>query len=847
MRRFVVLLVALLAGSLFAGGIVSAASAAEAGAAARKAKPKKKKKKKTVKPVVKVLNLKATQLAGGKVKVRVKANKGARVRLAGSTYSFDTGNKPLFKVRFVKLGKKRSRIVRLNILPAVRTELAGCQARTLSLKARNGKRKSSRKQAVVRNQADCQLAPVDVSKASDCDFIAQPKEGMCMLPFPNDFYTVSDQASPTGKRVNFPTGAMPKNKDGVPIDHTKLNASDGFSQGQGVVVRIPGLDSIAAVQANELAPLNHLGRYSDPDQKVVVINTETGERHPIWAEVDSNAGLDRNRVLEIKPAENFEEKTRYVIALRNLTDKDGTALAAPNAFRYYRDQIKSNQSEINQRRAHFESIFKTLKTAGIKRGDLYLAWDFTTASNENNYKRALSMRDRAFAALEDTTMGDQIVQGHAPEFEIPENDLENGKVYVETFTPGQNSKIARKIKGTFMVPCFLEPSCGPGGIMNLDANGLPTRNGFYEANMECIVPQVAVSENAEKTRPMVFGHGLFGNASGVNGGPNPDLAQTGMTVCATDEIGMSNSDVFQVMTTALPDLSNFDVLADRLAQALLNELYLARLMYHPEGLGTHPAFQDGDGFEPGGESLVRNDHVFYMGASQGGILGGPLTALSPDFIQSSLLVGAMTYSILLPRSTNYDIYKTLLYTAYPDEMSHPLLLQLMQMLWDRSEPNGYAHVMTDNPPPNTPAHRITLQVALGDHQVSNFTSDTMARTLDMKTNQIPVDPGRWPDYDVLWNVPRLTSSDFPFHGNNVIYFDGGPPRPNPNNPNQTIGTDVPPLVNKPNRVAQDPHGAPGGASLAIAQTSSFLQPNGYITDMCPTTACYGDSWDGSLP
>ena len=51
---------------------------------------------------------------------------------------------------------------------------------------------------------------------------------------------------------------------------------------------------------------------------------------------------------------------------------------------------------------------------------------------------------------------------------------------------------------------------------------------------------------------------------------------------------MASSDVAQVMITALPDLSNFDVLADRLAQALINELFLARLMYHPDGLGHAP-------------------------------------------------------------------------------------------------------------------------------------------------------------------------------------------------------------------------------------------------------------------
>lgn len=832
MRRFVVLLAALLAGAIFAGGITTAASATDAGASAKKAKPKKKQK--PVKPAVKVLNTNASKLSGGTVKVQVKANKGARIQLSGSTYTFDSGNLKLFKTTTVKLGKKRAKTVTLKVLPPVKATLAGCQARTLTVTAKNAKRKTSRKQNVVRDQVDCQLQPVDLSRAADCDFIAQPKEGMCMLPFPNNYYTTSDPDNPTGIRIDFTENGMPKNADGNPINPRKYDESDGFSQGVGAVVRIPGLDSIAAAQKNDLVSINHLGDYADLDQKVVVINTETGERHPIWAEVDSNAGFDRNRVLEIKPSENYEPETRYVIALRNLTDKDGRPLAAPNAFRYYRDQIKSNQDAVNNRREDFESIFKTLKQAGIKRSELYLAWDFTTASNENNYKRALSMRDRAFAELGDTTMGDNVVQGDAPEFTIDS---------VENVPTGQ---VARRIKGHFMVPCFLEPTCGPGGTMNLNEDGLPSRNGYYEANVECIVPRVAVEPGAEKTRPMVFGHGLFGNASGVNGGPNPPLAQTGMTICGTDEIGMSSSDVVQVMTSALQDLSNFDVLADRLAQALVNELYLARLMYHPDGLGTNPAFQDGDGFTEG-ESLIRTDHVFYMGASQGGILGGPLTALSPDFIQSSLLVGAMNYSILLPRSIDFDLYAAIMYPRYPNELERPLLFELMQMLWDRSEPNGYAHVMTDNPPPNTPAHKVTLQIALGDHQVSNFASENMARTLDMKTNAVPVDPGRWPDYDVLWNVPRLKAEDYPFRGNNIIYFDGGPPRPEPGNPSKTIGTDPPPFTNTPNRVAQDPHGAPGGASVAVALTSTFLTPNGYISDVCAPNACYGDAWDGSLP
>jgi hypothetical protein len=107
-----------------------------------------------------------------------------------------------------------------------------------------------------------------------------------------------------------------------------------------------------------------------------------------------------------------------------------------------------------------------------------------------------------------------------------------------------------------------------------------------------------------------------------------------------------------------------------------------------------------------------------------------------------------------------------------------------------------------------------------------------------------LDAARWPDHDVLWNVPRLTASDYPFHGSNIVYFDGGPIRPDPNNPSKTIGTTPPPFANVPNRAGQNPHGAPGGATKAVEMTSSFLQPNGYINNVCAPKSCYSDVWNG---
>jgi hypothetical protein len=829
MRRLVALSTALAAGLMFLGGVFVTGSATAKGGAVK----------------VKISDARQSSAKSKGIQVKVTGRKGATVSISVKSNSFDEGTKNAAKKRKVKLGRKGSASVRIPLNGSIKKGAGTCAARTFTVTAKSGKKKTSARASMTRNLGPCKVKRLDLSKASHCDFIAQPKQGFCMLPFPNDFHTRRDSSSPTGKRINFDNRAMPRNNSDKVMEASDYNYSDGFSHGQSIVLRVPGVDSAAAIEANGFVGLDRLSRYAEPSQKAVVIDAKTGKRWPIWVQVDAKAGSDQNRSLMISPSTNFDPKGRYIVALRNLVDATGKAIQAPDGFRYLRDQIPSKQKPVNDRRSKFEGIFKTLKKAGIKRSSLYLAWDFTTSSNENNYARALHMRDEAFEELGDTTMADQIVQGDAPEFEVT------------TVNSGVSSTIGRRIRGTYTVPCFLtggaragQPvDCGPGGTMDLDPDGMPKRFGDYEANFDCTIPPVGLQPGAAKLRPYVYGHGLVGTASQVTGGVNGSLTEDHqMIACATDEIGMASEDLVSI-AGALGELSNFKVVPDRLQQGLLNELFLARLMYHAEGFGTHPAFQDGDG-TTAGDSVIRNDHVYYVGASQGGIMGGPLTALSPDFIQSALIVGAMNYSTLLTRSSNWATYEIIMNSSYDQELLRPLLFSLIQMLWDRGEPNGYSHVMTDNPPPNTPAHNVTMQIALGDHQVSNFASDVQARTIGAKTNIGTIDERRWPNYEGLWNIPRIQPGEYPYAGNNIIYWDGGPLRANNTGigSRPLIGTGVSPYANiAPNEVDnrwEDPHGAPRGASGPISMMAEFLKPNGAIPDVCGPNPCLGDGWDG---
>ena len=80
--------------------------------------------------------------------------------------------------------------------------------------------------------------------------------------------------------------------------------------------------------------------------------------------------------------------------------------------------------------------------------------------------------------------------------------------------------------------------------MQLDANGAPIQNGTWTANFDCIIPESVVSGPAAAGRPSLYGHGLFGDAGEVASSPQRELSQEhGIVQCATDEIGMSESDI----------------------------------------------------------------------------------------------------------------------------------------------------------------------------------------------------------------------------------------------------------------------------------------------------------------
>lgn len=406
---------------------------------------------------------------------------------------------------------------------------------------------------------------------------------------------------------------------------------------------------------------------------------------------------------------------------------------------------------------------------------------------------------------------------------------------VTEYTPEKDARIARRVEGTFQVPCYLAAgaNCQPGQRFILrDGKPVKLSEGNVDANFICHVPRSASA--AAPARPSLYGHGLLGSAGEVGQSQLKSLGNDhNMLFCATDWDGMSSEDLPNV-ALILADLSHFSTLADRVQQGMLNFLYLGRLMIHADGLTSHPAFQDG------GSPLIDRTRLFYDGNSQGGIIGGALTAVAPDFEHAVLGVPGMNYSTLLRRSVDFvgdDLvsvalqggegfgYSSVMYTSYPNELERPLVLSLIQLLWDRAEANGYAHHMTDDPLANTPPHQVMLHVAFGDHQVANVSAEVEARTIGAHALRKPMlGPGRHPDADPYFGIPAVPS--FPFDGSALVVWDSGTP--------------TPPITNTPPHEGEDPHEHPRRQPAAREQKSAFLRVGGHVIDVCGGGPCAAD-------
>ena len=619
--------------------------------------------------------------------------------------------------------------------------------------------------------------------------VAQPNS---FLPFPSSFYTKADATTETKLRVSIPKGVLPKNQVGAEFDPARWNLLDGWSPATQLVADLGG-----PVDGAKLPGQSDLASSVLPTSAVQLLAYDTGERVPLFAEMDANPTLmvgdspvDARKVLLAHPMVRLRPNTRYVVALVGLVDPNGKAIAV-KPFQSLVSGTVASGSRLGEVKARYDEIFAFLDKQGVPRASLTMAWDFTTASDKQATGHLLAMRDAAFKRWQMQNLGWQNLK------------VDNN--------PGGDWLM--RITGTFQVPSFLTSNTDGKAGLSFDAANNPVDTGTnFDAKLLINVPK-CVTTATLPVPVMIYGHGLFGAADEANGGVHQATANAlCMVYAATDWVGLADTDANYVVATVFSNFDKFYIPTDRLQQGQLNFMTLARL-----ALKKFPMMAELHLADPRGamQPITDGAHVYYDGNSQGGIEGNTLMALSPDIQRGVLGVPGGIYSLMLTRSTDFKSFKAIMDQTYPSQYDQEVMLALAQSLWDFSDPISFVgHTLKDpfNDDAGNPMKdkHILMQVGVGDGQVPNVSAETIARTAGLQM----LSPG----VKTIYGLPMAAA---PLDSAYTLWEVHANPLPD--------GTNVPPAHDNCT------HEAVRRIPEAIEQKRRFLRPGGKVEQTCMGT------------
>ncbi|MFH1438421.1 MAG: hypothetical protein ABIJ56_22115 [Pseudomonadota bacterium] len=547
------------------------------------------------------------------------------------------------------------------------------------------------------------------------------------FPYPSVHLMKPDSTSQTGWRLDIPAEILPIAEGGTPMPVDRFNFLDGFSPASPMLVYFEG---ITIDQATVPGPAR-IDESIEENSPVQIINLETGDRHPLMAEVDAQPQAIElgKRPLIIRPMKIMEWATHYAVVLTtDIKDSEGRPLERPANFASLVDHEKIPPN-LRDSAGHYDELFSTLESHGMDMDNVVLAWDFWTGSKEVTLSR--------FNHIIERTREDLPAD---PDFE-PVYETKPTRSLDSDIDPDINPLIWRHEEMTFELETYVNEE----GVFELDDEGLPKAHGKDDFELIIHLPPSIHDAPAGSVPVLIFGHGFLGLPHDYlvrEGDQLRSLAASeryGFIYAAAEWRGLSYRDTVDAALGAT-DFGKFHHITEDLHMGIANVMAVAR-MFRTK-FADAPFFQASDG----SGSLVDADRIYYFGISLGGTAGGIVLAHSQVIDYGILQVGGCPWTTILERSSHWVEYTVIINSYIRDPLDRQMLYAVSQMLWDPVDQTAHIDELKTK--------SVLMQEAIGDAQLSNLATEFCARSLGFplvtpsevfpplfETVEAPVGPG----------------------------------------------------------------------------------------------------------
>ncbi len=575
------------------------------------------------------------------------------------------------------------------------------------------------------DDADDDTAPVD-SCPDGPDFDFNVESTPMVVPYPNNAYTVEDETTLTGMRVQIggnvaePFGQLARiGLAAFLVD--AMNTMNGFSTAADLYIPL-SVEPDAETIPDEIDP-------AATDGVVLMVadenSTHNGEFAPFTLEWKNNAFF-------IRPYLPLRENTRYVLAATTALRPADEACYRPSVSMLrvisdYREQKASSDSDI------YFAGFEALEAAGIALEEILSISVFNTLWATKDLDDVRKELDRLAEENDPEIIG--------WEFEADSNDDLEGYMTARLVTP------------VFK---------GDNGTWDRDGEGNLEVQAWHNIEFLLSLPAADASGDGQPFPIILYGHGVGDSKESLKTLASR-FAQDGYAFLGIDFPchGPRAPIPYDPTTSVLCYFDFFNPLTfrDNLRETISNLMWLARAAKKMDGLDLIP---DGGDETPDFDT----DHLNFLGISVGAINGGTLTALEENveaYILSS--AGAKLSGIAIEGN-----YLSELVTIA--ELIDPLIpgLNVEDLVWMIG--GMYQHVLDAGDPFNYLPH--TIQDPLVDGYIPDVLQQCPAE--DFMLGGIAGDyaarAAGWPQLEpYVRDVGWVRHETCPYEGSGLFQFD----------------------------------------------------------------------------
>ena len=432
---------------------------------------------------------------------------------------------------------------------------------------------------------------VDLSHADRCDFIGQQDRARCcLLPFPDDYYTVADPSTATGPpgrpQDGGDAGERRTASTSTPRRTTSTTASAPARRSS---LKVPGLDTAGGARRR---PTPCRSTTSAATREPDAADRRDRRRHR-----QALADLGRDRLQRDEPGEHRaadppgeQLRLRAPLHRRAAQPEDGRRPDDPGArglpLLPRRAALRLERAINAAARSASRRSSRRLRKAGIKRHEPLPGLGLH-GRQRREHRRADAAHARRRLRASSATPTSPTGSSRGPRRRSRSTD---GR---RTSPPAQDPRSRAGSRAPFTVPCYLAPNCAPGGTLRARRQRRAEPQRQLDGQLRLHHPARPRSTGRRAAgapvalRPRPVRRRLARSASSRQ----HDLANDhDFVLCATDEIGMSQSDLANT-AGILSDLGRLpEARRPPPAGPARTSSSSGRLMIHPDGFSSDAAF-----------------------------------------------------------------------------------------------------------------------------------------------------------------------------------------------------------------------------------------------------------------